>query len=309
MLARIAQYSVLVFGACAVLTAHSAGPGTTDSFPSGEATEFARVSHDDNGQPLALQVAIVRYVSKIRGRDLSVDLIGAVHVGDAGYYAELNQRFRDYDALLFELVAPEGAGETVRNSERKGLISNAQVAMTKALGLSFQLDEIDYDRPNFVHADLSPNELAQSMAEREESLYVYFWRLLYASINEATRDPLGIKAWRDIAVALKTDQDNPLKIAFAYEMTNIESVSGVLDGPAGSAIIDARNQRAIDVLKEQIQAGSHRLGIFYGVAHMPDFEERLIGQLDLEYRGTRWVNAWRLDVQSSKLPRDRSEPQ
>ena len=38
--------------------------------------------------------------------------------------------------------------------------------MTSALGLSFQLDEIDYTRPNLVHADMTPDEFAQSMRDR-----------------------------------------------------------------------------------------------------------------------------------------------
>ena len=293
---RTAHCSILALSALAVYAAPSAGAAQADRFPAGQATEFARVTHTTEGAPFALQVAIARYVSTGREQDFSVDLIGAVHVGDAAYYADLNRRFREYDAVLFELVAPEGAHERVGDSERKGFVSTAQIAMTKALGLSFQLDEIDYDRTNFVHADLSPSELAQSMADRDESLYVYFWRLFYASISEAAKDPLGIRAMRDMSAALQAGQDNALKIAFAYEMTNIESVSGALEGPRGSALIDARNLRAIEVLEEQIESGAREIGIFYGVAHMPDFEERLTEQLSLEYRATQWVNAWRLDA-------------
>lgn len=265
-------------------------------FPSGRATEFARVAHDEEGEPLALQVAISRYGTRRDGADVTVDLVGAVHVGDAGYYAELNQRFRDYDAVLFELIAPEGAQDLVQSAPRTGFISNAQMAMTKALGLSFQLDEVDYSPDNFVHADLSPRELSQSMADRGESLYVYFWRLFYASVNEAAKDPLGLRGWRDMTAAIRSDRDNPLKIAFAYEMTNIDSVSGALNGASGSAIIDARNQRAVEVLQDVVRGGSHNVAIFYGVAHMPDFETRLLDELGLEYRETLWVNAWRLSA-------------
>jgi hypothetical protein len=265
-----------------------------DSFPSGQATEFARVVHDDGGEPLALQVAIARYGARRGGAEVTVDLVGAVHVGDTGYYAELNQRFRDYDAVLFELIAPEGSQDRIQSTPRTGFISNAQLAMTKALGLSFQLDEIDYRPDNFVHADLSPSELSQSMADRGESLYVYFWRMFYASVNEAAKDPLGLRAWRDMTAAIRSDQDNPVKIAFAYEMTNIDAVSQALNGDSGSAIIDARNKRAVDVLQEEIRKGSKNIAIFYGVAHMPDFEDRLLGELDLDYLETIWVNAWRL---------------
>ena len=80
----------------------------------------------------------------------------------------------------------------------------------------------------------------------------------------------------------------------AYEMTNIDKVQDVLGEDSGSAVIGARNQRAMNVLKREIEAGARRIGIFYGVAHMPDLEERLLDQLALEYSDTDWIDAWQL---------------
>ena len=37
-----------------------------------------------------------------------------------------------------------------------------------------------------------------------------------------------------------------------------------------------------------------RIGIFYGVAHMPDLEERLLNEVGLTYKTTTWVDAWQL---------------
>ena len=89
-------------------------------------TEWVRLLSDSNGKPLAMQTAIVRYVPRKEGgggnlqagnlqtgnlqtgAGTTVDLIGAVHIGDRAYYQQLNRRFRQYDALLYELVAPEG---------------------------------------------------------------------------------------------------------------------------------------------------------------------------------------------------------
>ena len=76
-------------------------------------------------------------------------------------------------------------------------------------------------------------------------------------------------------------------------MTNANAVGGALEGSDGSAVIDARNERAVETLRNSIDQGAARLAIFYGVAHMPDFERRLQGELGFEYRSTRWVNAWR----------------
>ncbi len=257
-------------------------------------TEFVRIAKDDQSRPTALQLAVARYVAADARLGLSVDLVGAVHIGDAAYYAQLNEIFESYDVLLYELVAPADAMVTQRIAKRKGLLSTTQVGLTRLLGLSFQLDEINYDRENFVHADLSPSELKQSMEQRGESLYVYFWRLFYASVDNYAKDPLGWNDMQKISGVLSAGQDDSLKTLIAYEMTDMGQIQDVLGEDSGSAIIGARNQRAIDVLQREIAAGAKRIGIFYGVAHMPDLEERLLDQVGLVYEETSWVDAWLL---------------
>lgn len=258
------------------------------------ATVFTRITLDDEEHPRALQMSIVTYEPADSRDILSVDLVSAIHIGDPSYYAELNERFREYDALLYELVAPQDAAARGGLDKRKGILSTTQVGMTKLLGLSFQLDEINYDQINFVHADLSPEELRQSMADRGESLYVYFWRIFFATLDEYAKDPLGLQDLQMLSTMVASGQENSFKTMIAYEMTNIDQVQDILGEDSDSAVIGARNQRAIDVLIREIDAGAKRIGIFYGVAHMPDLEERLMEQLGLEYSATDWVDAWQL---------------
>jgi len=265
-----------------------------------DATTFVRVAEDDQDQPLALQVAIASYVPRSGATGTRVDLISAIHIGDSGYYEELNNRFRSYDALLYELIAPKDVVISRQDSERSGVISNTQIMMKNMLELSFQLDEIDYGASNFVHADLTPTELLKSMDERGESLYVYFWRLFYASIDQYAKDPLGLKDMRMLSAMLSADSDNAFKIMLAYEMTDMDTLREILGEDADSAVIGARNQRAIDVLKSQLDGGAKRVAVFYGIAHMPDMEQRLIDQLDLVYLDTTWIDAWRLDTHTDK---------
>jgi hypothetical protein len=257
-------------------------------------TSFTRIAEDDHNRAVALQLAVVTYVPNDERLGLSVDLIGAVHIGDPAYYAQLNDLFASYDALLYELVAPDGAMVSESVARRKGFLSTTQIGLTKLLDLSFQLDEINYDRANFVHADLSPSELKQSMEERGESLYVYFWRLFYASVDDYAKDPLGWNDMQKISKVLSAGQGDSFKTLIAYEMTDMEQIQQVLGEDSSSALIGARNQRAIDVLRQEISAGAKRIGIFYGVAHMPDLEERLLDQVGLEYGETTWLDAWRL---------------
>ena len=132
------------------------------------------------------------------------------------------------------------------------------------------------------------------MEDRGESLYVYFWRLFYASIDSYARDPLGWNDMQTLSNVLASGQGDSFKTLLAYEMTNMEQMQDVLGEDSGSAIIGARNQRAVDVLQREIESGAKRIGIFYGVAHMPDLEARLLDQVGLEYEETNWVDAWQL---------------
>lgn len=260
-----------------------------------EAGVFLRIQRNLHGQPSTLQVATKSYVPQDRSAGgLRVDLIAAVHVGEAAYYADLNDRFREYDVVLYELIAPE-ANPVPRNGERRdGLISSTQMLMTRALELSFQLDEIDYGAANFVHADLSPDEVSQSMDERGESLYTYFWKLFYVSIDEYARDPLGLRNYDLIATMLASDEENALKILVATQLLEMKSVTAIFEGDEGSTIIAARNLRALEVLRQQIAAGDRYIGIFYGAAHMHDMERRLQQDFGLQISHTIWSDAWLL---------------
>jgi hypothetical protein len=275
----------------AFLPATAAAAQTVESL-----TEFVRVTVDEDEKPLALQLAIASYIPRDGDGTLQIDLVSAIHIGDKAYYEDLNARFVEYDALLYELIAPKDTVIATRDPEQQSIISSTQLAMKRMLSLSFQLDEIDYGAGNFVHADLSPDELSESMAERGESLYVYFWRLFYASFAEYGKDPLGLKNVTLLSAMLSADSDNAFKTMLAYEMTNLDKTSEILGEDAQSAVIGARNQRAIDVLREQIDSGAKHIAIFYGAAHMPDMEERLMQQLDLVYLDTTWVDAWRLST-------------
>lgn len=256
-------------------------------------TEFSRITKNDSGELQALQLAIVSYAPAAGDRNVRVDLISAVHIGEKSYYERLNELFKDYDALLYELIAP--AGTVITADDRPtGMVSGLQRGMTAMLDLSFQLEEIDYTQPNFVHADLSPKEMSASMAERNESLYVYFWRIVYASLRDYSRDPLGLRNMNALTGSMASSrQSHPLKILMANEFADVDRLQDMLGKDSESAVIGARNARAIEVLEREVDAGARRLGIFYGVGHMRDLENRLldIGYVPVE---TRWVDAWAL---------------
>ena len=223
----------------------------------------------------------------------TVDLISAVHVGEKSYYTSLNKLFTGYDVVLYELVAPEGTRIPKGGGKGSGHpVAVLQSFMTDILNLEFQLKAVDYTRPNFLHADLSPEQFDEAMRNRGESFWTLFFRMMAYSMSKQSE---GGSSDLDLLLALfSKNRSLAMKRIMAEQFQDLGGSTSVLDGPDGSAIIADRNKRALEVLRKQIAAGKKKIAIFYGAAHMPDFEKHLRGDFGLVPVNTRWLVAWDL---------------
>jgi len=255
------------------------------------AKKFIRLLRDDDNQPLALQTSIVRYTPSSSDGP-TVDLVGAVHVGDKAYYQRLNEIFRRYDAVLYELVAPEDRKVPHPDGRAGNPISAMQLGFKSMLELEHQLDWIDYARRNFVHADLSPDEFARSMADRGESLVQMFFRALGQGVALQSKEPAGASEVQLLTALLSRDRARQLKRLMAEQFDDSLAVTTLFDGPDGSTIITVRNERAMDVLAKQLRGGKKQIAIFYGAAHLADMERQLQERFRLKPVNERWLTAW-----------------
>jgi hypothetical protein len=269
--------------------------------------QFLRIVRDDAKVPQSLQTAIVSYSKEDQpGSKTTVDLIGAVHVGEKEYYRQLNRAFQEYDAVLYELVAPENTVPT--SGQRSGHpVSMLQVSMKNLLGLEFQLDSIDYKRENFVHADLSPEEFAKSMERRGESFTKLMFRMMGQGLAQQSGDPGRTNDFAMLSAFFSKSRSQDLKRVLAQQFEELEKANAVLDGPEGSTIITERNQRAAKVLQDQLRAGKRRVAIFYGAAHLPDFDKRLRTEFKLEPVSDRWLEAWNLRTDATPTTKSKSK--
>ena len=106
---------------------------------------------------------------------------------------------------------------------------------------------------------------------------------------------LRISAWANLCVrysALRAQWI--LKYLLARQFNELERLTAGLDGKEGSVILTERNTVALNVLAKELKAGRKNLAIFYGAAHMPDIEKRMVEKMGFEREGTRWLNAWDL---------------
>ncbi len=251
-------------------------------------SDFVRfVKVDDGGH---LDTAITTY----RKGDVELILFGAVHIADAACYATLNDRFTTCEVLLYELVGPADY-RPKKDREERGFnpIAMLQQGLKNSLELCFQLDEIDYQAPNFVHADMTPAEFAASMEQRGESLLSIMLNMMLAGGKlQAEKAEGGESAPPfDLVKAFQQGEGRHLlRMTFASMMEEIELLS--VGGPEGGTLLEGRNEKCLEVLQREVAAGRKRIGIYYGAAHFPHMERRLVQDLGFTKVGHEWLAAW-----------------
>ena len=68
----------------------------------------------------------------------------------------------------------------------------------------------------------------------------------------------------------------------------------VLGRTVNQLLVEDRNKACMKVLQQQLAAGKKKIAIFYGAAHMPDFDKRLKEHFDMKRTTSAWIDAWSL---------------
>ena len=253
-----------------------------------------------------LNVPQLRYVNRSGlSSSIIVDFVGAVHLGERSYYESLNQAFKKYDVVLFELVSDGTAVPTKGGSQNDSLLGTMQRAVANLLGLAFQLDEIDYRASNFVHADLSPQQLSAAMEARGESLPQLLMKLLRVSndpalersLKEHGLDEASLEGINPLLIVLRgpTERERLILRRFmAQGLIASDEVLKILEGEKGFSLITDRNKVIVDTLEKEVTLGKKKIAIFYGVGHLPDLHRRLTNEHGYSLAEVSWNRAWNL---------------
>ncbi|MGE3405349.1 MAG: hypothetical protein AB7I37_00940 [Pirellulales bacterium] len=268
-----------------------------------EPSDFMRLVRDDEEEPISLDTAVVRYQHQAAEDGVVVDLIGVIHIADEAYYSQMNELFEQYDVLLFEMVSPKSDKVSGGSKAALRALHNQQTQMQKQLGLAYQLDEVDYSAKNFVHADMSAEEMLESMEKNGELGISLIARLIAQNIVLQTRMQ-GKGSDLDLLFAYLADDPH---LAMKRVMSEMLIEGGValdaFEAAEGSTLITHRNKVALGVLDEQLKAGKKKIGIFYGAGHMADMERRLKDEFGLHPVEQTWMVAWdmRTEVEGEEV--------
>jgi hypothetical protein len=285
--------TAVVLGLLVIGCTPSQEPGATEGTDARDKTpsDFVRFVREGDGGHLDTAITTYRNAAGVE-----LILFGAVHIADPACYETLNDRFTRCDALLYELVGPENYRP--KKGEDRGFnpISLLQNGLKNSLELGFQLDGIDYSAGNFVHADMTKKEFEKSMEERGESLLSIMWNMMQQGMarqlenaEAGTEQPY---AQVDLVKAFQNGEGrHTLRMLFASQLEEIETMAAG-KGEKGSTLLEGRNEKCLAVLQREIAAGKKKLGIYYGAAHLPHMERRLVEDLGFKKVDHEWLVAW-----------------
>jgi hypothetical protein len=278
---------------CAALAESSATAPSTQP----DTGKFIRfVPQGDNSGVLELST-----VSYRNAAGATVELIGAVHIADPSFYSALNQQFKSYDALLYEMVKPKNvamADTPPPSGRRLSWVGRMQRFLQRSLDLQYQLDGIDYQAPNFVHADLDMETFTKLEEQKGESIPGVMLKQAVFEMGKEMADPQAADDDAADTAALlyalqSDDKPRAFKIFLARRIASASGDLGEMDSDESTVLISGRNHAAVDVLRQRLAMGDKRIGIFFGVGHLSGIEKIITEEMGFKQVGEpRWRIAW-----------------
>lgn len=267
------------------------------------ATDFIRIDQDEIAA--RLQTSVTRYEKN----GVTVDLVGAVHIADKKYYDALNKALGEYEVLLFEMVGgenmvdgkfPERGEDEEGGNLQTNLLRGMVDGMSRFLQLASQTEEIDYSPKHFVHADLSLKQFQKKQKANGESIFSFALAAAQQAENKGVEQPNPAR----LIAALLTGNPDGLKLEMMKSLGQGDDQIAALAG--NNVIIGDRNAKCMKVLRKQVKKGGKEIGIFYGAAHFPDMEKRLL-EMGYKMGKQEWMTAWDVPKPEKKVPQPKVE--
>ncbi len=205
---------------------------------------------------------------------------------------------RDFALDLVLRALPSAAADKVGKTEAKDESRRDLYGdLASALGTNLQVRSIDYDRANWLPADLPMEELLDRLWKRgERSMTIEML---------SSQDGLGQGIVRFL---LSIVSKSP-----GFKKMVIESLGSAGEGAGRRGrsglgavderiILDERNDAVIEKLREILAKPTppQSIAIFYGAAHMGDFEQTLRREFALEPAESYWFRAMAADEWNAK---------
>ncbi|MEO0484013.1 MAG: type II secretion system protein GspG [Planctomycetota bacterium] len=244
--------------------------------PLAQRSVFARARTDAFGNELRLRVERA-FEDGTASSWATVTSLGADGApGGEGYDADIIVQSRDFSD---DEIEPE-----------EGL----QKRMATALGLSFQMEEMAFDRPHFRNSDMSISQLTEALERRGEDAEAAGELLLQTLSGQSV-------SARIAGVMLRFIERSPgaavvARAVMADLLSQADKLLTTQPGAMGelmAVILDERNAVVVNDLTEILdnEVGIETIAVIYGAGHLDGIEHALVQDLGYTAMGDEWFDA------------------
>lgn len=133
-----------------------------ETAPAKSAFSYVRVEEEEGGAIVKLQTAVREFKSE-KADAPTIYLVGAVHIGDKGFYEALQASLDSKDVVLFEGVRPPGAGRL--EHQREAPTDTERAALTEKR-LRLLMISAEVAKEKLGHYPATMDELHASVGDR-----------------------------------------------------------------------------------------------------------------------------------------------
>ena len=224
-------------------------------------------------------------------------LVGAIHIGQKSYYSALQSLLDAQGAVFYEGVR---AGKNAATLAQKAAALKKPTAaapvptykvISDAIGLDFQLADIDYRRANWFNVDLTMDDLDRlnkASAKGKPSGFDQVKGIL--DPNSPTAKQLS---------TLMGMATPGIKEAFKILMIKAAGSDATpgFDAATEAIVLKERNKAVEDALNQAAfsPTAPKSIAVFYGAKHMADLQSKLVSKYGYTLGEKRWFPAANAD--------------
>jgi hypothetical protein len=257
----------------------------------------------------AIQTGAIEF-RPLEGKGPSIWLVSVAHLGTPEYYKAIQKRLEPMTVVLFEGVGlaeqmKQGPGSVDRDA-------GIQKQLSDALGLTFQLDAIDYRHSNFVNSDLPVEGVQKEVEERaaagDETKTNETFNMLMQAIQGSGQGADMLKPMMAFLTGTPEMRETTRLmlievLARAEDMVAfVKSVSPEMKD-LFEVLLTERNAIVMRDLRAQLAKlkSGDSVAIFYGAAHMPELAKRLRSEFNYAPGAVQWDTAFTADPKKSAI--------
>ena len=210
-----------------------------------------------------------------------IELVGAMHAAEPAYYRSLQQRLSRADLVLYELVVDEDDAKVDQAAMQRAEDKSAFSRLASSLGLISQNRGIDVNKKNFRRCDMTYQQMIVRLQEEAQQGNSE-GKSAHAAKNEFAKlgRVLSGGSWMINGVVGLVGMNHSLRERVRFMLVAAWQESdddAALHPRLQQLILEDRNEFAMNELAKVLRREKHqRIAIFYGAAHLPDMEKRLL---------------------------------